>query len=82
MKTPIHRTIQEQKLSREYLFNDFNEAISFINSLALIAEKLHHHPDIYLYSYNRLRIEITTHDQDNTLSQKDYELAEKINQTL
>ena len=37
----------DNKLIREFKFNDFEEAISFINKVAEISERDNHHPEIY-----------------------------------
>jgi len=70
------------KLIREFIFKTFPEAFSFMTRVALEAEKMNHHPD-WFNSYNRVRIELATHDVDG-VTEKDLELArriEKINWT-
>lgn len=52
------------------------EAWSFMSQVALLAEKHNHHPDWY-NSYNKVRIELTTHDT-GSITEKDYELAKAI----
>ncbi|MEZ5243761.1 MAG: 4a-hydroxytetrahydrobiopterin dehydratase [Acidimicrobiales bacterium] len=48
-------------LTREYVFRDFSEAFGFMAQVALIAERLCHHPE-WSNVYNRVRIRITDHD--------------------
>lgn len=70
---------QEKALSREWKFKNFRQALAFINSVGAVAEELKHHPDIELgWGYARLRI--TTHDVGNQLTEKDFQLAQRIDQ--
>ncbi len=68
----------EGVLTKTFAFADFREALAFVNSVGVIAEKLKHHPDIAIKNYNTVTISTTTHDQGNTVTKKDYELAEYI----
>ena len=70
----------DSKLEKNYKFKDFVEAFSFITKIALIAEKINHHPDIKIV-YNRVDIELTTHDI-NGISRNDITLARKIDELL
>jgi 4a-hydroxytetrahydrobiopterin dehydratase len=64
------------RLVRELVFSDFAAAFGFLASAAVIAERLGHHPD-WLNSYNRVRIELTTHDAGG-LTGRDLELARAL----
>lgn len=66
-----------KKIGREFKFNDFNEAVKFINRVAELAESEGHHPDLHVF-YNRVFIELWTH-AINGLSENDFILAAKIN---
>ena len=59
-------------------FEDFVEAINFIDSLVEPAEQLNHHPDIKV-QYNRVSLELTTHDAHG-LTNLDFQLAQRISQ--
>ena len=48
-------------IEREFKFRDFKEAMEFVNKVAAIAEEEGHHPNIYLYSWNKVRLELYTH---------------------
>ena len=50
----------------------------FANRVARLAEAANHHPDITIYNYNRVKVTLTTHDEDG-LTMKDFKLAAKIN---
>ena len=75
-----HWTIHEQSISRELVFNDFNEAFGFISRVALLAEGRNHHPN-WSNVYNRVSITLCTHDLGG-LSDLDVELAAAIDQLL
>ena len=54
-------TENEGSLTRDFNFNNFVEAFGFMASVALIAEKLNHHPE-WSNVYNRVTVGLTTHD--------------------
>ena len=56
---------------------DFLSAVRLIARIALLAEKMDHHPDLHLTRYRQLRIEISTHSIGG-LSDLDFRLADKI----
>jgi len=68
---------ENQRLAREFAFNTFAEALEFINQIGEIAERQNHHPTI-LNTYNRVRLELTTHDAGNQVTEKDWALARAI----
>lgn len=69
------------KLVRNVKCQDFKEALEILNTIAIIAERINHHPDMKIFSYRFLSIEVYTHDT-NSITAKDYELAEAIDQIL
>ena len=82
MKTPTGWTIENNHLTTIIKLNNFKEAIGMINKIALIAEEINHHPDIELFSYNNLKIKLTTHQAGNKITQKDLLVAERINKII
>lgn len=64
------------KLTRKFIFKDFVEAFGFLTSVALVSEKLGHHPDMHCV-YNRVSLELTTHDAGG-LTDLDFQLAALI----
>jgi len=62
----------------ERVFADFVSAIGFINAVAILSEAMDHHPDIKLYAWNKVRLELSTHDKGG-LTRLDFDLADKIN---
>lgn len=63
-------------ITRQFRFADFAQAFGFMASVAIIAEKMDHHPE-WSNVYNRVDILLTTHDADG-LSERDAKLAEAI----
>jgi 4a-hydroxytetrahydrobiopterin dehydratase len=68
---------EDNKLKGNFLFQDFTEAFGFMTEVALVAERLHHHP-WWANVYNKVEIELTTHDAGNTITEKDHALAAAI----
>jgi len=72
---------KDNKLVRTFKFKDFVEAFGFITKVAIHAEKMNHHPN-WSNVYNTVEIELTTHDEGNTITEKDRELAAKIDELV
>lgn len=68
--------IKDGKLHKKYKVADFNAAFGFISRIALHAEKMDHHPELFNV-YNNVHIDLTTHDCGG-ISELDFELAKKI----
>ena len=69
--------VVERKLHRTFVFADFSEAFGFMARVALIAEKLNHHPD-WSNSWNRVEIAIVSHDQGG-ISELCVDFATRVN---
>lgn len=72
---------KDNKLTRTFEFKDFVEAFGFMTKAAFIAEKMNHHPN-WSNVYNKVTIELTTHDAGNIVTKKDKQLAEAIDGLL
>ncbi len=72
--------LQNNRIQIEIQFKDFIQAFSFMTSVALIAEKLDHHPN-WENVYNKVKIHLYTHDA-NGLTDKDFKLAKEIDLLL
>jgi len=62
------------KLKKTFEFKDFQEAFAFMTRVAFLAESQNHHPN-WSNVYNKVFIELTTHDAGNTITEKDRKLA-------
>jgi len=63
-------------LEKLFKFKDFLQALDFTNKIGAVAEKVGHHPDIYL-TWGKVRVEIFTHSV-NGLTKNDFILAAKF----
>ena len=64
-------------LSKEFTFANFQEAFAFMTRVAFLAEAHNHHPN-WSNVYNRVTISLTTHDAGNVVTVKDRQLAAAI----
>jgi 4a-hydroxytetrahydrobiopterin dehydratase len=71
-----HWTLQGDQIERLLTFENFVDAMIFVNKVAEIAEEEEHHPDIRIV-YNRVTLALTTHDAGG-LTQKDLQMARRI----
>jgi 4a-hydroxytetrahydrobiopterin dehydratase len=67
-------------LHRELSFRDFTEAWGFMSMVALVAERLNHHPD-WSNSWNKVVIDVSNHEAGG-LTEIDFELAASIDKAL
>ncbi len=65
-------------IRKSYHFRNFSEAWGFLSRVALHAEKMDHHPEIFNV-YNRVELILATHDVDG-LSERDIRLAHAIDE--
>lgn len=68
-------------LKKSFHFKNFIEAFGFMTKVALIAEKMNHHPN-WSNVYNNVEIELYTHDAENSITDKDRKLAEAIDKLI
>ncbi len=73
-------TEKNDKLVKIFEFNNFVEAFGFMTKVAIIAEKMDHHPN-WSNVYNKVSIELSTHDAGGIVTDKDRELAKAIDAT-
>ena len=69
------------KLYKKIQFKDFSEAFAFMTRVALVAEKMNHHPE-WKNVYNTVEVWLSTHDAGDTVTEKDHKLADKIDAIL
>lgn len=68
-------SLTEGMIRRTFLFPDFVAAIQFVNTVAVAAEAIDHHPDIDI-RYNKVTLALITHDSAG-LTVNDFALAEQ-----
>lgn len=68
-------------LYRKVTFKDFNTAFGFMTRVALIAEKMDHHPT-WTNTWNTVEIWLNTHSAGGVITEKDHELAKAIDSCL
>jgi len=66
-------------LQATFEFKNFTEAFAFMTEVAFASEKQNHHPN-WSNVYNKVSFELTTHDEGNTVTEKDRKLAKAIDQ--
>ena len=71
---------EDEHIQKVFEFNDFAEAIDFVNDVAKLAQRYDHHPDITI-SYNRVTLSLTTHSE-GALTSLDFDLAGDIEQSI
>ena len=72
--------VNNKAIKKEFKFYNFIEAFGFMSKVALLSEKMDHHPN-WQNTYNKVTIELTTHDMGG-LTTKDIKLAEAIDKLI
>ena len=72
---------ENNKLYKKFTFKNFSEAFAFMTRVALEAEKMDHHP-LWTNVYNEVEIWLNTHSAGDTVTEKDKQLAKKIDALL
>jgi len=73
----INWEYSDNTIYKEFVLKEFSDAISFVVKIGMLAEKADHHPDIKVFSWNKVKVELTTHDQGG-ITEKDISLAQQI----
>jgi len=68
----------DKEIIKEFELKDFVRSMGFVNSVALLAEKADHHPDIDI-RWNKVKLVLSTHSEGG-LTEKDFKLANQINE--
>lgn len=64
-------------ISKEFVFESFDDAVLFIARLAPFCNELDHHPDVHIY-YKKLRFDLTRFDVGGKLTDRDFKVAHEI----
>ncbi|MSS85741.1 MAG: 4a-hydroxytetrahydrobiopterin dehydratase [Thaumarchaeota archaeon] len=73
-------SIKNNKLYKEFQFDNFNQAFGFMTRAAMEIEKMNHHPE-WFNVYNRITVELTTHDVGG-ITNNDVTLAKILNSLI
>lgn len=68
---------ENNRLIKTFVFKDFTEAFGFMTKVAMVAEKMNHHPT-WTNTWNTVSFELSTHDAGNTVTDRDHTLAKAI----
>lgn len=74
-------TDKNNSLVKEFTFKNFSEAFAFMTRVALIAEKLGHHPT-WTNTWNKVTISLTSHSAGNIITEKDIQMSQLIDRLL
>ena len=72
---------EDNKLKRTFVFKDFVEAFGFMCKVAILAEKMNHHPN-WSNVYHTVTIELCSHDMGDIVTERDHKLATAIDELL
>ncbi len=67
----------DKEITKNYVLENFRDALQFVNRVGELAEEADHHPDILIHSWNNVTITLSTHSEGG-LTENDFKLAEKI----
>lgn len=70
-------TETDGRLCRTFRFADFSEAFAFMTRVAMLAERMNHHPE-WTNAWNTVSIRLSTHDAGGAITEKDRALAAAI----
>jgi 4a-hydroxytetrahydrobiopterin dehydratase len=68
---------EDNQLTKTFVFKDFVQAFAFMTKVALVAEKMNHHPT-WTNTWNTVSFKLSTHDAGNTVTERDHALAKAI----
>ncbi|MFL9481867.1 4a-hydroxytetrahydrobiopterin dehydratase [Chitinophagaceae bacterium LWZ2-11] len=74
-------TEKNNTLYKKFEFANFSEAFAFMTRVALVAEKMDHHP-LWTNVYNKVEIWLNTHDAGDIVTDKDRKLSAKIDEIV
>jgi len=81
LKEIIGWEFNNNQIGKEFEMKDFKSALQFVNKVGEEAENMDHHPDIFLHSWNKVKITVSTHSAGG-ITENDFKLAAKIENTI
>ena len=70
---------ENNRIVKHFVFADFETAMQFMQMAAKLISTLDHHPT-WTNTYNSIRVELTTHEAGNTVTEKDWQLAKMLDE--
>ena len=67
----------DDKISKEFKFNDFTDSLLFVNKMAPVFEENDHHPDTHIM-YSKVLFELQRFDSGNKVTDRDLFIAHEI----
>ncbi len=67
----------DNKIKKEFRFNDFMDSLGFINKMAPFFEKMDHHPDTHIF-YSKVLFELQRFDIGGKVTDRDFKVASEI----
>lgn len=68
---------EKNTLTKTFTFTDFTQAFGFMTKVAIVAEKMNHHPT-WTNTWNKVSFQLSTHDAGDIVTGKDHALAKAI----
>ncbi len=68
---------ENKELSKLFELKNFAEALAFTLKVGIEAEKMDHHPDLFIHSWNKVKVSISTHSEGG-VTENDFKLAKNI----
>ena len=81
MSTEQQWVLQNNSLQKIFCFASFEKAMAFMQTVAEGISKMNHHPE-WSNVYNRVELTLRTHDAGNTVTDKDYKLADWLDEVF
>lgn len=72
---------KDNTLYRQFTFKDFSEAFAFMTRVALLAERMNHHPN-WSNVWNKVEVSLSTHDAGDIVTDRDRKLAKAIDELV
>ena len=72
---------ENNTLTKTFKFKDFTQAFGFMTKVAIVAEKMNHHPT-WTNTWNTVSFQLSTHDAGNKVTDLDRKLAKEIDQLV
>lgn len=68
---------QDNKITKEFEFKKFTDAVAFVNSLVIFCNSIDHHPDMHIY-YKKIQFDLTRYSIGGKVTERDFTVAKKI----